>query len=133
MYIFVHLLVLLMHFSLIWEFWSIYICMVTVMLVTRLCSSSTFVTNIDVTHLYLIRAFSVTILWVAASFSFEKNKSGFQICFRTSECTVSTSICVSLIVSFRPFWLFQKDIIISAPLRYEIHVNDLNEMYCDKD
>lgn len=39
----------------------------------------------------LMSAFSVTILWVAASFSLEKNKSGFQICFSTSECTVSFS------------------------------------------
>ena len=99
--------------------------------------SPTPVTKIVVTHLYLIRAFSVTILWVAASFSFEKNKSGFQICFRTSECTVSTSICVSLIVSFRPFWLFQK-FFLSATLRFmwtigmKCTVIKTRQVYCKK-
>lgn len=80
--------------------------------------------------LYLIRAFSVTILCVAASFSLEKNKSGFQICLRTSECTVSTSICVSLIVSFRPLKVSNGfPIIISALLRYRL-VTSFIQMQC---
>ena len=134
MYIFVHLLVLLMHLSLLREFWSMNIFMT--MLVTRLCWWCHYH---HVTNLYLIRAFSVTILWVAASFSLEKNKSGFQICFRTSECTVSTSICVSLIVSFRPFWLFQKRFFkCSATLRFmwtiwmKCTVIKTRQVYCKK-